>query len=725
LVKFGGKIFETQIFLATFKLHFIVIFKFWERNFFQIILEGKPEITISTLSVTFSLIISITSQQSRGREMSSTMSQSSSSNYLPHQYSHQQHSHQQQYHQQQYHQQQFHQQQSHSSLIDHVLLFGNESRPPMLLPGTYTVWKRRFLQWLTDRPAADLMLNFIQDGPYKMIILADSTGIMRLQTTADLNATELAQYDADHQAAWSMSLALPNSIYMNMDFQVSAYEMWKYLEALHRTEELHHIRMKQILESCLSMNPLKTILPAPPSPTVDDVSLIYTPNGIIFNPPNAPEPFFIPQYHPATLYNNVQSLLQNLVKLSQVSTEKGKGVMTSSSELLNTMEDTNDEEDLIEPSIAFLAYAENIANVEAQDYDSTPLFDDNFEYNATLSRMEVEGGNLNVVLHSVMGDIPSDDEYADLESNTADLEADTTNVMLMADMQELQLNDSGPYVSSDTIDDDEVEAIRNQGCELVARILSKYSNKKNNRIRSSSNTRNQSVVQGERVAILGRNAQRFVGNGENTADVVNVGNEVKILEDNLGVMESKGTESEVQDDNSRLGNDKDVDCAEIIPFYDSEPNFDKGQMDEEEVIPIYDKEPNFDKEQMVEVQSTVDHIMPANEKQQSEQPNFSNEGEVDQDVVQCLDKRSESESLHDNLMTKTSNQTLESVNILLKKTIAQFHKSFSKLEAHCISLELKLQNESLNSGNNGQSLNEQRKRVDTLVKENELLKGQI
>jgi hypothetical protein len=216
-----------------------------------------------------------------------------------------------------------------------------------------------------------------------MIFLADSTGIIRLQTDEDLNAPELAQYDADQQAVWFITLALPNSIYMSIDFQASAYEMWKYLEAMHRTEELHHIRMKQILESCLSMNPLKTILPPPPSLVVDHGSLIYTPNGLFFNPPNAP--IFIPQYHPATLHNNVQSLLQNLVKLSQVSTEKGKGVMTSSSEWLNAMEDTDDEEDLIEPSLAFMAYTENTADVEAQDYDSTPVFDDNVEYNATLS----------------------------------------------------------------------------------------------------------------------------------------------------------------------------------------------------------------------------------------------------------------------------------------------------------------------------------------------------
>jgi hypothetical protein len=129
--------------------------------------------------------------------------------------------------------------------------------------------------------------------------------------------------------------------------------------------------------------------------------------------------------------------------------------------------------------------------------------------------------------------------------------------------------------------------------------------------------------------------------------------ELKIQEEQVhkvDIMECNETESEVQNDNSRLGNDTDANCAEIIP--------------------IYDTEPNFDKEQMVEVQSTVDHIMPTNEKQQCEQPNFSNEGEVDQNVVQCLEKHSESESLPDNLMTETSNQTLESENILLKKTIA-------------------------------------------------------
>ena len=63
----------------------------------------------------------------------------------------------------------------------------------MLLSGTYTEWKQRFLQWLYDRPHADLMLKSIQDGPYEMKFISESLGIIRLQTKEDLNASDRAQ----------------------------------------------------------------------------------------------------------------------------------------------------------------------------------------------------------------------------------------------------------------------------------------------------------------------------------------------------------------------------------------------------------------------------------------------------------------------------------------------------------------------------------------------------
>ncbi|GJX06655.1 hypothetical protein Tco_0194587 [Tanacetum coccineum] len=56
--------------------------------------------------------------------------------------------------------------------------------------------------------------------------------------------------------------------------------------------------------------------------------------------------------------------------------------------------------------------------------------------------------------------------------------------------------------------------------------------------------------------------------------------------------------------------------------------------------------------------------------------------------------------------TEFLNHSIKSENIFLKKTVAQFQKDFSRIEAHCIALELKYQNQALKSGQHGQILNE-------------------
>ncbi|GJS17428.1 hypothetical protein Tco_0411900 [Tanacetum coccineum] len=72
----------------------------------------------------------------------------------------------------------------------------------------------------------------------------------------------------------------------------------------------------------------------------------------------------------------------------------------------------------------------------------------------------------------------------------------------------------------------------------------------------------------------------------------------------------------------------------------------------------------------------------------------------------CQVKSPMLDSSPDNQTTEYSKQSLESENILLKETVAQFQKDFSRMEAHCIALELKYQNQSLKSGQHGQILNE-------------------
>ncbi|GKA45654.1 hypothetical protein Tco_0738450, partial [Tanacetum coccineum] len=154
----------------------------------------------------------------------------------------------------------------------------------------------------------------------------------------------------------------------------------------------------------------------------------------------------------------------------------------------------------------------------------------------------------------------------------------------------------------------------------------------------------------------------------------------KALDADLVDTESIRTDSTVQDDSSMLGNDTDADDADIRPIYDKEP--------------------------MAEVQLNAKCNIFAIGQQHIEQPEIIVEGRVDQYPETCQVKSPMLDSSPDNQTTEYSKQSLESENILLKETVAQFQKDFSRMEAHCIALELKYQNQSLKSGQHGQILNE-------------------
>nr|GFD20475.1 hypothetical protein [Tanacetum cinerariifolium] len=124
------------------------------------------------------------------------------------------------------------------------------------------------------------------------------------------------------------------------------------------------------------------------------------------------------------------------------------------------------------------------------------------------------------------------------------------------------------------------------------------------------------------------------------------------------------------DTSSRSGNDAHDDDADIKPIYDEEP--------------------------MAEVPTTAEINVFAIGQQHTEQPEFNNEGEVVQNAEECHDTCPLPAIFTDNQIPEHSYQSLESENICLKKTVAQFKKDFLRLEAHCVNLELKYQNQVLN-----------------------------
>ncbi|GJU75031.1 hypothetical protein Tco_1266436 [Tanacetum coccineum] len=85
----------------------------------------------------------------------------------------------------------------------------------------------------------------------------------------------------------------------------------------------------------------------------------------------------------------------------------------------------------------------------------------------------------------------------------------------------------------------------------------------------------------------------------------------KALDASLVDTESSGTTLKEQDTSSRSGNDAHADDADIRPIYDEEP--------------------------MAEVQTTAEINIFATGQQHTEQPEFNNEGEVDQNAEQCHD----------------------------------------------------------------------------------------
>ncbi|GKB74880.1 hypothetical protein Tco_0936292 [Tanacetum coccineum] len=150
----------------------------------------------------------------------------------------------------------------------------------------------------------------------------------------------------------------------------------------------------------------------------------------------------------------------------------------------------------------------------------------------------------------------------------------------------------------------------------------------------------------------------------------------KALDASLVNTVSSGTKLVEQDTISRSRNDAHAHDADIRPIYDEEP--------------------------MAKVQLFADHNVFATRQQHTKQPEFNNDGEVDQNAKQCHDKRLLPAKLIDNQTTKLSNQSLESDNICLKKTVAQFQKDFLRMEAHCVNLKLKYQNQALKEGQHGQ-----------------------
>ncbi|GKF81139.1 hypothetical protein Tco_0239741 [Tanacetum coccineum] len=134
--------------------------------------------------------------------------------------------------------------------------------------------------------------------------------------------------------------------------------------------------------------------------------------------------------------------------------------------------------------------------------------------------------------------------------------------------------------------------------------------------------------------------ERQIQTTEEKTDTSNALDALDALDASSVIVESNGTESKEQDTSSRSVNDAHVDDVDIRPIYNEEP--------------------------MAEVQTTAEINIFATGQQHTEQPEFNNEGEVDQNADQCHDKCPLPAKLTYNQKTELSYQSLESENFVSK-----------------------------------------------------------
>ncbi|GKC02507.1 hypothetical protein Tco_0994117 [Tanacetum coccineum] len=196
-------------------------------------------------------------------------------------------------------------------------------------------------------------------------------------------------------------------------------------------------------------------------------------------------------------------------------------------------------------------------------------------------------------------------------------------------VNERRMNMQEGTVPSFLSTDDPIESL-NKAMAFIRSAFTSRHPKTSNQLRTSSNLRNQATMK----------------KGE-----IDLG---KALDASLGVNESSGIESGKQDTSSKLGNDADADNADIKAVHDEEP--------------------------MAKVQLTAAHNVLANGQHHAKQPEFNNEGRVYQNAEQC---KVNSTLLDTQLFKKKDMVEKEVYNELLKR--------FSRLEQHCISLEIFVQ----------------------------------
>nr|GEV99863.1 integrase, catalytic region, zinc finger, CCHC-type, peptidase aspartic, catalytic [Tanacetum cinerariifolium] len=110
-----------------------------------------------------------------------------------------------------------------STLVDYMIVFGAENRPPMLDKSMYNSWESHMLQYIKGKKNGRMMLESIKNGPF-VYPTVEEDGQIRKKKYVELTEQEQLQNDCDVQATNSVLQGLPPDVYALVNhFPQSAY----------------------------------------------------------------------------------------------------------------------------------------------------------------------------------------------------------------------------------------------------------------------------------------------------------------------------------------------------------------------------------------------------------------------------------------------------------------------------------------------------------------------
>lgn len=355
---------------------------------------------------------------------------------------------------------------------------GSLETPPMLTPGNYVQWSSRFLRFLElKKPHGKFLKQVILEGPFEWptrLEIGDPTAdpprapAEKLVPENLLTDDQKLHREADKYAMAYILQGIPNPIYRSVDAQKTAKAMWEHVHLLMEGTQLN----KDDMESKLYME--YTNITIEPGESLESYYHRFT-NVVndlerhkITVPRIAVNSKFVgslgPDWHKyvtfvrqtKNLHDAPYGLLYDFLKHHEPEVEKDRALRGGYSPAPNSL-----------ALVAQFNYAppqmSNHAHVQEQNYFS----------------------------------------YPQSSMVSYDSSPQNTSTQLFP-----YNNNDAVYYSNSNEDDDEEFNTLNQGLALIARAFSKFSNKTNNHQRSSSNTRNQAIVNDGRVEIQNRNYGR-------------------------------------------------------------------------------------------------------------------------------------------------------------------------------------------------------------------------